>query len=550
MYSALKYHVNNDQKMISKKRIRVMTIHVTRIFFTLLFLFQLILGHAQNMAIGSFEDHYLRNLQLLGLADNDISFSVRPLSRDLYKAEHGDSLLNQFSSLRKLSGNRRLYSHGLHFDYEGNSSRPFSWNNGTMLNAKGSQFRVSSGLLFKSKVLTVNFSPEFMNAANKTYEFSSYYGNPTAEKYNKFFPGQSYIQFNLGKKVGIGYSNENLWWGPGQFNSLLMSNNAPGFGHLFLSSRAPIKTPIGSFEWQLISGGLDQDSLMSSEVYHQQIAPYTRKWRYLNSILISYQPRFLPGMFLGFSRNVQFYGNFADTLRTGFLKNYLPIVAAFLEKKINTQQGLINEKDYRDQQAAVFMRYVMPKSKFEFYFEYGFNDFKDNLRDLIVDAQHSAAYIIGFKKIVSLSSKRFYSISGEVTQMGQSADFTVRNAGNWYMHGDVKQGYTHMNQILGAGSGIGNNLQQMLVEYFTGPQKIGIKFQRIDYDPARPLTSVNQVWLSPKPWIDIAVGPTFHRMMQKVGVRGEVMFVNSSNYAWKNKSKFNLSTSLNMFYRW
>lgn len=527
-----------------------MSLPITRVFFILISLFQFIYGQSQSIAVGTLEDHTLRNLQLLGLADSDISFSVRPLSRHLYKGQMGDTLLNQISSLKQIPNSRGLYAYGFQVDFEGNSSRPFSWNNGTMLNARGAQYRFSSGILYKSKLLTVNLTPEFINAANKPYDFSPYYGNPAVGKFNKFFPGQSYIQFNLGKKLGVGYSNENLWWGPGQFNSLLMSNNAPGFGHLFLSSRAPIKTPIGSFEWQLISGGLDQDSLMSSEVYHQQIAPYTRKWRYLNSILISYQPRFLPGMFLGFSRNVQFYGNFADTLRTGFLKNYLPIVAAFFEKKINTQQGLLNEKDYRDQQAAVFMRYVMPKSKFEFYFEYGFNDFKDNLRDLIISTQHSSAYIVGFKKIVSLSSKRYYSISGEVTQMGQSADFTVRNAGNWYMHGDVKQGYTHLNQILGAGSGIGNNLQQMLVEYYTGPHKIGIKFQRIDYDPARPLISVNQVWLSPIPWIDIAIGPTFHKMMKKVGVRGEVMFVNSSNYAWNNKSKFNLSTSLNMFYRW
>ena len=504
----------------------------------------------QNIAIGTIEDQYSRNLQLLGTLDLDISFSVRPLSRYVYKGTLGDSLLKEFTSLKKIPQNKGLYASGLHLDYEGNTSRPFSWNNGTMLNAKGAQYRISSGLLYHSKLLTVNIMPEFISAANKPYEVSVFYGNPTVEKYKKFFPGQSYIQFNLGKKVGMGYSNENLWWGPGQFNSLLMTNNAPGFGHLFFSSRAPFKTPIGSFEWQLISAGLDQDSMMSSEVYHQQIAPYTRKWRYLNSILISYQPRFLPGMFLGFSRNVQFYGNFADTLRSGFLKNYLPIVAAFFEKEINTQRGLVNGQDYRDQQAAILMRYVMPKSKFEFYFEYGFNDFKDNLRDLIIDVQHSSAYIIGFKKIVPLTSNRFYSIAGEITQMGQSADFIVRNAFNWYKHEDVKQGYTHLNQLMGAGSGLGNNLQQILLEYYFGKNKIGFKLQRIDYDPARPLTTLNQIWLSPKPWIDIAAGPTFHKMFKKLGVRGEMQFVQSNNYAWKNKSKFNLSTSLNMFYRW
>ena len=60
----------------------------------------------------------------------------------------------------------------------------------------------------------------------------------------------------------MGVSTENLWWGPGVRNSLIMSNNAPGFGHISFNTTAPVLTKIGSFEWQLISGVLQNSGLL------------------------------------------------------------------------------------------------------------------------------------------------------------------------------------------------------------------------------------------------------------------------------------------------
>jgi hypothetical protein len=48
--------------------------------------------------------------------------------------------------------------------------------------------------------------------------------------FNKAFWGQSSIRLTFGP-ASIGLSNENIWWGPGIRNSLIMSNNAPGFKH-------------------------------------------------------------------------------------------------------------------------------------------------------------------------------------------------------------------------------------------------------------------------------------------------------------------------------
>ena len=59
------------------------------------------------------------------------------------------------------------------------------------------------------------------------------------------------------KGLSFGISNENLWWGPSIRNSIMMSNHARGFKHISLNSTRPLKSFIGWFEFQLVSGRLE-----------------------------------------------------------------------------------------------------------------------------------------------------------------------------------------------------------------------------------------------------------------------------------------------------
>jgi hypothetical protein len=246
---------------------------------------------------------------------------------------------------------------------------------------------------------------------------------------------------------------------------------------------------------------------------------------------------------------MQFY---SPTLKnkTAFFERYLPSVTEFFKKKINTQADAPNQDDSRDQQATVFMRMIFPKEKFEFYFEYGLNDFKDNTRDLVQDAQHAGAYIVGFKKLVDKGDKKYISISGELVQMAQSPVYVVRNAGNWYEHGRMIQGFTHMNQILGAGSGMGNNVQMVHIEKVDNSNRIGFKIQRIQNDPRQLSATVETQWLSPIKWTDFSVGPTFSFTKKRFSLQGEAQYVNSKNYGWSKGRLSNLYSSLNLIYHW
>jgi len=154
-----------------------------------------------------------------------------------------------------------------------NSTTPYGWNDGPMIPNRGFQSYSSVGIYLKKKFISVQFRPEIVFAQNQSFKTfpgsfddrlwaSRYFwynqvDNPErfVKPVRQFYPGQSNIKVSF-KSVSAGISTENLWWGPGKNNSLLMSNNAPGFAHVFIKTEKPIITKIGRFEFQLIAGNL------------------------------------------------------------------------------------------------------------------------------------------------------------------------------------------------------------------------------------------------------------------------------------------------------
>ena len=58
---------------------------------------------------------------------------------------------------------------------------------------------------------------------------------------------------------------------------------------------------------------------------------------------------------------------------------------------------------------------------------------KQNLRDLILDSDHSRAATLGIQKIFKINNDN-YLFNWEWTQMEQNASRFLRNAGSWYEH--------------------------------------------------------------------------------------------------------------------
>lgn len=512
---------------------------------------------AQSIPVGSidFMDERLRNEQLLGLDSDNNSYTIRPLVRQL------DS-----TQLYKNEKNK------IHFKFipvtlvqQYNSLLPLGRNDGVMIPSKGYQMKLSSGFFVSYKNLSFQFNPEYVYAENVPFEifpkfesdfvrlnyirYLNHYDLPDrlgSDPYKKIFWGQSALNYKIGK-INIGISNENLWWGPGKYNSLVMSNNAPGFLHFSFNSNKAIATPIGSFEWQLISGRLIESGLdIPLENYIVNNVNYkinkSKEWRYLSGLTLNYQPKWIPGLYLGLNRVFQLYNN---DIGRGFAE-YFPVITPFQKKNVVDEDG-----KKRDQLASLFLRWIFKESKAEIYFENGWNDHKQNSWDLIQDPSHSRAYIFGLSKIFNLESgkKEYLKFNFENTILQQSASRIARNAGAWYMHGSVLHGYTHMSQVIGAGIGPGSNAQTLDLSLWKKTDVFGIQIERFSHnlDFSHDVYTNFEMGEYNQKWVDLNFNIYVFKQIKKFGFNGRFTHSYVRNYQWQiqnNKNNFQIQLSL------
>ncbi|TCC94167.1 hypothetical protein EZ428_05150 [Pedobacter frigiditerrae] len=469
--------------------------------FWLLFLlgFGFTFCHAQTVPVGMLEqvDDYYRRQQVLGNDTSNRSYLIRPLN--LPKVGTDSSFVEKYlRSLLYLSPNKKLALYVLPVVWQNqfNSHHPYGINDGAMIGAKGLQTMLSAGVYARFGPVSFQFKPEVVWAQNKSFTkisdqnydvrfknaYASYrnridlpeqFGTGTYQKFNL---GQSSLLLNLGP-ISMGVSNENLWWGPGFRNSLLMTNNAAGFKHTTFHTNRPVLTPIGSFETQVIGGRLDQSGvpMPAGNQYKEKV----KDWRYLSAIVFTYQPKWLPGLYLGFDRsfivNTRDMGNkFSD---------YLPIFSSLEKKAFQGADPSVNEEDTkkRDQYISFFAKWVMPEAKSEVYLQWGKNDHSWDLRDAIVELDHTRAYVAGFRKLVPYRGKEneFIQIALELTQLESTKTSTLRPTPAWYTHHQLIDGYTNEGQVLGAGIGPGSNLQTLELSWVSGLKRLGIQFERM-----------------------------------------------------------------------
>ncbi len=511
---------------------------------------------AQTLPVGLLyeTDDLYRRQQLLGKDSSRASLMIRPLhlsprthmqlSDDLY-LEDLNRLIVEYPKLKA-----RLYALPVVWKQQYNTHHPYGMNDGLMVPSRGYQTMVSAGIFLEIGPLSIQLRPEYVYAENKNFrqqyevdngkEFKSgytlYYNSIDAPerfgegRYEKLSWGQSSVRLNAGP-VSLGLSNENLWWGPGIRNSLLMSNTAAGFKHLTLNTRRPINTYIGSFEGQIIAGKLEAsgEALPPEPIFR----PKKDDWRYLSGIAVTYQPKWVPQLFLGFDRSYMVYEN---SMGHNF-NDYFPIFSGVQKRdlKFDTSTGS-DEEDPRkwDQRLSFSARWVMPETHAEIYFQYGKNDHNYNFRDAFVEPEHSRAYIVGFRKLFPLRAEGAYLQAGiEVTQLEAALTRITRGAGYWYSHSSIKHGYTNEGQVLGAGIGSGSNLQSLDVSWVKGLKKVGLQFERLVqnndlfYRAFRTKPDIR------RHWVDLSVTGKFNWDYKRFMLNSQVAYIRSLNYQWE-----------------
>lgn len=426
---------------------------------------------AQRLPVGDPQEAYLRILQLAGAPVRG-SFTVRPLRSSLAQGEVMIDPWNAIATIQRrdtLAGG--LWAEGVHASAHAYANSAFPWvaNDGAVWQGKGLTASVEGGATFGLGPVTLTIDPLVTYAQNGDFDlahsdlsgpddywYAWHSGIDWPQRFgpdalSSLDPGQSSVRVDLGGAT-VGFGWENLWWGPGQFNALVMTNNAAGFPHADLSTDGPVNVGIGTIEAQWIWGRLYHSDWWS--------AVATTRDRFITGAVLAFSPRGVDGLTLGLTRVFQ------QVLPEG----RLAAGEYFLVFQSARKQSFVTDDNYqgndaRDQIASAFARWLFPESGFEIYGEYGRNDHAWDLKDYFLEPEHSRAFLWGLRKVGHRAGNRLVSVTLEVTQLERSQTLRVRASPTWYEHHRVSQGYTHRGQILGAGLGPGGNAQYLGADF-------------------------------------------------------------------------------------
>lgn len=501
--------------------------------------------------------------QLLnGKEEHDLSYTIRPLN----------GYQKNFKRNSKFSASRI----NAIITFHNNSSLPYSYNEGSLYPAVGLQERISIGVTFLYKHWSLKLQPELVAATNKSpeglamdfdqqnywpryYEYvlnkidlPDYFGDKALQK---FYPGQSSVKYNT-EHLSVGISTENLWWGPGLRNSLIMTNSAPGFMHFTVNTRKPWQTRIGAFEGQWIVGQLNDSKIDPPENTRLNNAAYfiprNTNTRTITGLVLSWQPKWTPNLYIGFAKSYYLYNK--DVVA----KDLLPF-------------GRINEK--RPGLGSLFIRYAMPADHAEVYVEYGRSDKPATLVNIFEDTIPSA-YVIGLRKLFPLrSGKSAIEFLLELAHLQlpnahsifQNDPALNAQTKSWYLNRYIRQGYTQDGRSLGASIGAGSNSQTMSVSWLKGMSRVGFSLERVLHNNDFYYYNYFNGLLYPGPnfkyWTDLSAALQFQWQFKKLIIAGNLQYTSALNYKWVKlgsggiwaasdiTDKKNYQSSLSVFYK-
>ncbi|MEO7360456.1 MAG: hypothetical protein ABI120_09000, partial [Gemmatimonadaceae bacterium] len=283
----------------------------------LLFMCALPLGAQELLTPASELTSYVRLLELLGKASNTPlvywSSSTAPHHNGLtVDSTHVWSNRYSLSAPSERPRRPQFRLSDAHVDLVFNSAFPRTENDGALWAGRGVSGVLRGGGEVRWGGFTARVAPSFGYAQNRDFELGVGPGNTTSPyaypwQANIDFPqrfgtsalkyadwGQSTLRFDA-RSFTIGFSTENLWWGPGYRNAIIMGSAAPGIPHLDIGLGKPVHTRVGDVEVRAIWGQLTRSDFFGATTT-------TDGKRIVNGLTLGYRPRFLPGLTLGLTR--------------------------------------------------------------------------------------------------------------------------------------------------------------------------------------------------------------------------------------------------------
>jgi hypothetical protein len=551
-----------------------------RIFLNFIFCFLIpdFVAQAQETAFGIHSlDEFLRRKSLIDTINNSTGWMLRTASGSV------EDLFYQRDSLSRNKKNVFGYAVlPIFFSNRLDGKRPYLGGEYGMIPARGRQTFLSIGIQARFSILHIQLQPELVTAQNLPFPgfpdtFSSEsissrflywnigdsperFGNTT---YSKAFWGQSSISLRAGA-FELGAGTKNIWWGPGQWNSLIFSNNAPGFPHISLNTSKPAKTFLGFIEGQVLIGRLESSGQAPTQIDSLNLgyfSPLNPDWRYLNGLMLSFTPKWIPPLTLGYTRTYQYY----NEARPDDLKGWMPILEPMAKEKLFTNGNSVEyDERSQSQQISIFGRYKMIKAKAEVYFQFGRRDHAFNWREFILNPEHARAYQVGFVKLADIPyMAKKLQIRGEITHQQESVNRYLRYGLNgmftWHTHGQVR-GFTNYGQAMGVGIGTGSNVQTLEFSLVENWNKWGILFERLENNQDFYYRAFGQQG-ERKPWIDWSTALLWNTSYKDLFMSARLQGIYARNYQWGlsetstpefpvSQDLFSVHSQVNVIYFW
>lgn len=347
---------------------------------------------------------------------------------------------------------------------QANTTFPYGFNDGAIWAGRGLTVDLQGGFAARRGVLSLTLAPLVFVAQNAGFTLmpNGQAGNLAfgdgasgtaidrpqrfgAGRYARLDPGQTTLRVDW-RKIAIGVTTANQYWGPASEFPIMLGNNAPGFPHAFAGTARPVSLGPVRLHGRLIWGRLAQ-SAFTAETAAAGV-------RFGTGIVLDVTSPWVPGLELGVTR---------------FSHTPWPAGGPSLEDLLSMfRGGQGGQKNLAgvNQLASVFFRWVLPNSGFEVYGEYGRDDYNQNVRDFFLEPDHIGGYTIGFRKVTRRGG-RLLAVRGEVQNLQFSHLAQWRSWSPFYTHGGVTQGHTQLGQVLGSEAGVGGAGSVVAVESYS-----------------------------------------------------------------------------------
>lgn len=375
--------------------------------------------------------------------------------------------------------NRSLVVHPVRLDVHHNSGYASDRANGAQWGGRGLSSALRVGATARWRGVTLRLAPEVLFHANRAYRTRPPQQATLHEYADPFYAGRidlprrfgddgrwrvSAGQSSLmvgGRWVEGGLSTENLWSGPANRYPILLSDVGAGFPHLFLGTRQAPDVWIGRLNARLFWGRIAESDFFDDDP--------TNDWSNLVGWGLSLWPRGMDWLEVGALRLYHYRADSSLDLDPG------PVIG-FLTPR--------NENRLGDEIASIFMRATLPASDAEFYAEWARTDrFQDLTGDFIPEPDHSQGYMVGFQKLSPVAGGTI-RVLAELIHLQEKSEDRIPGAGRplnvFYTNGEVRQGHTHLGQLLGAWVGPGADAQFVGIDYI-GPDAgmLGLFAERV-----------------------------------------------------------------------